>query len=94
MRAVWQGHKSFNNPHPRYLNTGLPAYSDTGYSDIPATVTLFGSKKGSPYTENPGYSDIPATVTLFGRPNTVTVSGEACTESQEQCQTSDILKDM
>ena len=29
-------------------------------------------------TENPGYSDIPLTVTLFCRPNTVTVSGEAC----------------
>ena len=53
--------------------TGLPAYSD-----IPATVTVFGSIKGSPYTENPGYSDIPLTVTLFGCPNTVTVSGEAC----------------
>ena len=35
--------------------TGLPADSDTGYSDILLTVTLFGSKKGSPYTENPGY---------------------------------------
>ena len=59
-------------------NTGLPAYSDTRNSDIPATVTLFGSKKGSPFSENPGYSDILHTVTLFGRPNTVTVSGEAC----------------
>ena len=49
--------------------TGLPAYSDTGYSDILLSVTLSGSKKGSPYTENPGYSDIPFTVTLFGRPN-------------------------
>ena len=45
--------------------TGLPAYSD-----IPATVTVFGSIKGSPYTENPGYSDIPLTVTLFDHPNT------------------------
>ena len=60
-------------------NTGLPVYSDTGYSDIPVRVTLIGSKKGSPCTENPGYSDIPLTVTLFGRPNTVTESGEACT---------------
>ena len=33
---------------------------------------------GSDCTENPGYSDIPHTVTLFGRPNTVSVSGEAC----------------
>ena len=46
---------------------------------IPATVTVFWSVKGSPYNENPGYSDIPLTVTLVGRPNTVTVSGEACT---------------
>ena len=53
--------------------TGLPAYSD-----IPATVTVFWSIEGYPYTENPGYSDIQLTVTLFGRPNTVTVSGEAC----------------
>ena len=30
-----------------------------GYSDIPATVTVFGSIKGSPYTANPCYSDIP-----------------------------------
>ena len=58
---------------------GLPAYSDTGYIDIPA-FDSFWSKKGSPYSENPGYSDIPLTVTLFGRPNTVTVSGEACNE--------------
>ena len=59
--------------------TGLPDYRETGYSDIPATVTVFGSKKGSHYTENPGYNDILLTVTFFGRPNTVTVSGEACT---------------
>ena len=58
--------------------TGLPTYSDTGYSDIPATVTDFWSIKGSPYIENPGYSDILLTVTLLGRPNPVTVSGEAC----------------
>ena len=50
----------------------------TGYSDILVRVTLFRSKKGSPYNENPGYSDIPLTVTLLSRPNTVTVSGEAC----------------
>ena len=41
-------------------------------------MTVFWSKKGSPYTENPCYCDIPLTVTLFARPNTVTVSGEAC----------------
>ena len=63
---------------PNIINTGLPGYSDTGYIDIPATVTLLWSIKGSPYTENPGYSDILLTVTLFGRPNTVTVIGEAC----------------
>ena len=28
--------------YPVNVITGLPAYSDTGYSDIPATVTLFG----------------------------------------------------
>ena len=62
--------------------TGLPDYSDTGYSDIPATVTVFWSKKGFPYTENPCYSDSLLTVTLFGRSNpAVTVSGEACTIS-------------
>ena len=33
--------------------TGLPAYSDTGYSDILATVTVFWSIKESPYTEIP-----------------------------------------
>ena len=33
-------------------STGLLAFSDTGKSDIPATVTVFWSKKGSPYTEN------------------------------------------
>ena len=60
-------------------NTGLPAYSDTSYSDIPATVTVFWSIKGPSYTENPGYNDILITVTLFGRPNTVPVSGDACT---------------
>ena len=60
-------------------STGLPAYSDTGYSDILDIVTLFWSIKGSPCTENPSYSDILLTVTLFGRPNTVTVSGKACT---------------
>ena len=72
--------------HPKHLRqsiyikigTGLPAYSDIGFSDIPATVTVFWSKKGSPYTENPGYSDILLTLTVFGRPNPVTVSGEAC----------------
>ena len=64
-----------------FPTTGLPAYSDTGYSDIPATVTVFWSIKGSPHTENPGYSDIPHPVTLFGRPNTVTLSGEACIPS-------------
>ena len=60
---------------------GLPAYCacDNGYSDIPSTVTVLWSIKGSPHTENPGYSDIPLTATLFGLPNTVTVSGEAFT---------------
>ena len=62
-------------------STGLPAYSDTGYSDILDIVTLFWSIKGSPCTENPSYSDILLTVTLFGRPNTVTLSGEACIPS-------------
>ena len=52
-------------------------YSDTGYNDIPATVTGMEPIKGSPYTENPVYSDIPLTVTLFGLP---TASGEACTK--------------
>ena len=67
---------------PNNFITGLPAYSVTGYSDIPATMTVFWSKKGFPYTENPGYSEILLTVTLFGRPNpAVTVSGEACTMS-------------
>ena len=32
--------------------TGLPVYSDTGLSDTLATVTIFGSKKGSHNTEN------------------------------------------
>ena len=70
-------------PPSTIIITCLPAYSDTGYSDIPATVTVFWSMKGSPFTENPGYSDIPLTVTLFCRPNppnAVTVSGEACTK--------------
>ena len=44
-------------------STDLLAYSDNGYSDIPATVTDCWSMKESPYTENPGYSDIPLTVT-------------------------------
>ena len=48
------------------------ALQATAYSDILLTVTLFWSIKRFPYTENPGYSD------MFGRPNTVTVSGEAC----------------
>ena len=61
---------------------GLPAYSDTGYSEILLTVTLFWSIKGSAYTENPGCSDILLAVTLFGRPNHVTVSGEACIGEQ------------
>ena len=39
-----------------------PAYSDAGYSDIPATVTVLGSIKGSSYNEMPGYSDIPLNV--------------------------------
>ena len=43
-----------------------------------ATVTVFGLLKGSPYTKNSDYSVILLTLTLFGRPNTVTVSGEAC----------------
>ena len=42
----------------RHAGTGLPAYSDTGYSDIPATVTVFRSH----YSENPGYSNTPLTV--------------------------------
>ena len=41
-----------------FCYTGPPAYSDTDYSVIPATVTIFWSLKGSPYTENPGNSDI------------------------------------
>ena len=61
-------------------STGLPTYSDTGYSDIPATGTVFWSIRGSPCSENPGYSDILLTVTLVGRPNTVTKSGEACSK--------------
>ena len=58
--------------YPSIITTGLPAYSD-----IPATVTVFWSIKGSPFSEDPGYSDIPLTVILYGRPNTATVSGEA-----------------
>ena len=68
----------------RRTSKGLPAYCDTNYSDIVVTVTVFGSKEGSPYTENPGYSDILLTLTLFGHPNTVTVSGEACTRSLQE----------
>ena len=64
--------------HAVLLYIGLPAYSDTGYSDIPATVTFYWSIKGSPFTGIPGYMDIPHTGTLFCRPDTVTVSGEAC----------------
>ena len=44
----------------------------------PLAVTVFWSIKGSPDTENPHHSDIPLIMTLVGRPNTVTVSGEAC----------------
>ena len=33
----------------------LPAYSDTGFSDTPATVTAFGSKIGSPGTKTSSY---------------------------------------
>ena len=32
----------------------LPAYSDTGFSDTPAAVTVFGSNIGSPGTWSPG----------------------------------------
>ena len=53
-------------------------------------MTVFWSIKGSPYTENPRYRDIPLTVTLFGRPNTVTISGEAC--NVKICSTSGVLK--
>ena len=35
-----------------YVCTGLPAYSVTGLSDALATVTVFWSKTGSPFTEN------------------------------------------
>ena len=35
-----------------FSNTGLPAYSDTVYSGSLLTVTVFGSKFESPYTEN------------------------------------------
>ena len=55
------------------ISTGLPAYSDTSYSDIPATVTIFWSITGSLYTENHGYSDILLTVTLLGRPLTLSL---------------------
>ena len=41
--------------------TGLPAFSDTGYSDTVRSVLV--------------------TVTLFRRPSTVTVTGEACTNT-------------
>ena len=40
-------------------DTGLPAYSDTGYSDIPATVTVFRSIK-----KDLLILKIPATVTF------------------------------
>ena len=64
--------------HNGHSNTGLPAYSDTGYCDTRATVTVFWSQKGSPYTESPCYSDIPLTVAQFCRRSTVSVSGDAC----------------
>ena len=64
--------------HLRKAKDILKGYNDTGYSNIPVTVTVFWSKRGSPYSENPGYSDIPLTGTVFGRPNIVTISGEAC----------------
>ena len=76
MHLVSLGH---GGPYPeKCSNEPCPAYSDASYSGIPAAVTVFWSQKGSPNTENPGYSDIPLSVTLFGRPNTVTVSGQAC----------------
>ena len=39
------------------INTGLPAYSDTGYNLQwhSAYSKLFGSKKGSPYTVETAY---------------------------------------
>ena len=48
------------------MYTGLPAYSDTGYSDTPVTVTVLAFP--NPF--------INITVPT---PNTVTVSGEVCT---------------
>ena len=59
-------------------DTGLPAYSDTAYSDILLTVTVFGSKLGSPYTKICWLECHLLTVTLFRRPNGVTVSGQNC----------------
>ena len=41
--------KSLENGKVPLGDTGLPAYSDTGYSDTSAAVTVFGSRKGSPF---------------------------------------------
>ena len=59
-----------------------PVHSDTGpigYSDNPATVTVFWSQNGSSYTDNHRIEWQSLTVTLFRFPCTVTVTDRACT---------------
>ena len=73
----------------RTSTTGLPAYSDTGYSDTVIKLSSYSDTFLIPQLDFHtikllGYSDTvivrssPLTVTLFCRPNTVAVSGEAC----------------
>ena len=61
---------------------GLPAYSDTGYSDNPATVTVIWSQKGPSYFENHRIEWQTLIVTLFRFLSTVTVTDRACSHLQ------------
>ena len=58
--------------------TGLLAYNDTAYTDSLFTVTVFGSKIGSPYTETQRLEGHLLSVTILPFPKGVIVSKHTC----------------
>ena len=80
IRLVHHQNRNFNFSHPLstevYRAIALLLVNGNGSKDVNGLTEPRSDRLNDRGLS--AYSDIPATVTVFGRPNTVTVSGEAC----------------
>ena len=72
------GHRKGHSP-PKHGSS--PSALENASKKVGTLLGLFALSNLKYAYSDTGYSDIPATVIVFSRPNTVTVSGEACTNN-------------